>query len=438
MLTLPCALPRRSAARNPRRGAHPADRDRRRDRRDPHPDRRGRPEAAGEPHPDRSRLVPPRQDRAPPPRARARRAARGDGDAAEAAGPAEGPRSSLSCASDYDDDGLGDGARGARAARTTERRADGRPCPAAPTPTRDAIFAAYEADADDGFRQHLGASLIGKSCERALWYDFRWATPARFPGRMLRLFETGQLEEARLVRNLRRIGATVLEVDPETGRQWRVEAHGGHFGGSLDGVALGLLEAPKTWHVLEFKTHSAKSFRELVAKGVRRGQAAALGADAGLHASDRAHPGDVPRGLQGHRRAPCRAGPRRRRRRRAAARQGRPGSSPRPGRRRGSPRTRPGSSAGSATTTSSATAVSGRRSHLPVLPAFDAGRGRLALRALAAAPRPRHPAPGLRAAPVHARPRPRRGGRRRRRPRRLPDGATAAPGSNDAREAMAC
>ena len=33
-------------------------------------------------------------------------------------------------------------------------------------------------------------------------------------------------------------------------------------------VALGLLEAPKTWHVVEFKTHSAKSFRELAAKGV--------------------------------------------------------------------------------------------------------------------------------------------------------------------------
>ena len=141
--------------------------------------------------------------------------------------------------------------------------------PILPSPTRDAIFAAYEAQAGSGFRPHLGASLIGKDCERALWFDFRWTTRHQHPGRLLRLFETGQLEEARLVRNLRSTGATVLEVDPETGRQIRVEAHGGHFGGSLDGIALGLLEAPKTWHVLEFKTHSAKSFRELVAKGVR-------------------------------------------------------------------------------------------------------------------------------------------------------------------------
>ena len=140
--------------------------------------------------------------------------------------------------------------------------------PAPPTPTLTAIYASYEARQGDGFRDHLGASIIGKSCARALWYDFRWVMPSRHSGRLLRLFETGQLEEDRLVRNLRTTGASVLEVDPETGRQFRVEAHGGHFGGSLDGVAISILEAPKTWHVLEFKTHGTKSFADLTAKGV--------------------------------------------------------------------------------------------------------------------------------------------------------------------------
>ena len=37
---------------------------------------------------------------------------------------------------------------------------------------------------------HLGASIIGKDCERALWYDFRWVTRWAFTGRMLRLFDT--------------------------------------------------------------------------------------------------------------------------------------------------------------------------------------------------------------------------------------------------------
>jgi len=140
--------------------------------------------------------------------------------------------------------------------------------PEASTPTLSAIYEAYESEHRGDFRDHLGASLIGKPCERALWYDFRWVTLLQFPGRILRLFETGQMEEARLVRNLRATGATVLEVDPETGRQWRIEAYGGHFGGSLDAVAVGLREAPTTWHVVEFKTHSAKSFRDLAGKGV--------------------------------------------------------------------------------------------------------------------------------------------------------------------------
>ena len=71
--------------------------------------------------------------------------------------------------------------------------------PTPPTPTLTAIYAAYENLQGDGFREHLGASLIGKPCGRALWFDFRWVTPSRFSGRMLRLFETGQREEDRIV-----------------------------------------------------------------------------------------------------------------------------------------------------------------------------------------------------------------------------------------------
>lgn len=142
--------------------------------------------------------------------------------------------------------------------------------PPPPAPTLDAIYTAYEAEGDDGFRDHLGASIISKECERALWYDFRWVTRSAFSGRMLRLFETGRLEEDRLVRDLRRTGATVLDCDPDTGRQWRVEAHGGHFGGSMDAVAIGLREAPATRHVVEFKTHNQSSLTALRKDGVQR------------------------------------------------------------------------------------------------------------------------------------------------------------------------
>lgn len=131
------------------------------------------------------------------------------------------------------------------------------------------IYQAYENDADEGNRPHLGASLIGRECERQLWLTFRWVDKKKFSGRMLRLFETGQLAEARFVANLRRIGVEVHDVTPD-GKQWRVETLGGHFAGSMDGAGCGFPEAPKTWAVLEFKTHGEKSFKELVAKRVEK------------------------------------------------------------------------------------------------------------------------------------------------------------------------
>jgi hypothetical protein len=143
------------------------------------------------------------------------------------------------------------------------------PLPPPRNPTVDAIYQAYETNAEDGFRPHLGASLIGNECERALFFTFRWATVERHDGRLLRLFQTGHLAEHRFVADLRSIGCEVQEVNPETGQQWRVSAVMGHFAGSMDGVVLGLPEAPKTWHVAEFKTHGEKSFTELKKKGVK-------------------------------------------------------------------------------------------------------------------------------------------------------------------------
>lgn len=135
------------------------------------------------------------------------------------------------------------------------------------TATATAIYGAYEARREPP-RAHLGASVIGRPCSRQLWFGFRWAYAEQHDGRVLRLFERGQREEAWLASDLRAAGVNLLTVDPRTGQQFRFSAVGGHFGGSMDGAGVGFPEAPKTWHVWECKTHSAKSFAELVAKGV--------------------------------------------------------------------------------------------------------------------------------------------------------------------------
>ena len=136
-------------------------------------------------------------------------------------------------------------------------------------PIVKAIYDAYENSRRSAHRQHLGGSQIGHSCSRALWYQFRWAWHEKHDGRILRLFETGDREEARVVQNLRAAGCTVWERDPETGMQPRFSALGGHFALSLDGVVEGLPESSKP-HTLEVKTMSEKYFKSMASMGLEK------------------------------------------------------------------------------------------------------------------------------------------------------------------------
>jgi len=140
----------------------------------------------------------------------------------------------------------------------------------AATKTAELIDAALLAKADNGFRPHLGASQIGKPCERALWYAFRWATRAKFPARILRVFARGHREEAHLTALLELAGIRVHTFDPTTGKQYRLG--GAHFSGSCDGMADGVPESPRVRHIVEFKTTNAKGFAKLQADGVQKAQ----------------------------------------------------------------------------------------------------------------------------------------------------------------------
>lgn len=132
-----------------------------------------------------------------------------------------------------------------------------------------AVVAAEARSNHDRLHPRLSASSLGEECEAKLWHSFRWThEQEQFEGRLLRLFETGNVYEERLVGLLRLAGVKVDAVDPETGEQFRVVFADGHASGRTDGEAVGLPEAPKTRHLLECKTHSDKSFAELVKHGV--------------------------------------------------------------------------------------------------------------------------------------------------------------------------
>ncbi len=139
---------------------------------------------------------------------------------------------------------------------------------------------AYRED-EDGYRSHLGASVIGGKCARAVFYAWRWASKgsprgkarepkAKAESRMRRLWNRGHLEEGRFIAMMLMIGASVYQQDAE-GKQFRISALGGHFSGAGDGIVVGIPDLPRGVPALsEYKTHSDKSFEELRELGVQK------------------------------------------------------------------------------------------------------------------------------------------------------------------------
>lgn len=138
---------------------------------------------------------------------------------------------------------------------------------------------AYRDD-EDSYRSHLGASVIGAKCERSIYYGHRWAykraprgkkgePTKKAESRMRRLWNRGHLEEGRFISLLLMIGVQVYQQDAE-GKQFRITNFNGHFSGAGDGVLLGVPDLPHGVPCLgEFKTHSGKSFDDLIEFGVK-------------------------------------------------------------------------------------------------------------------------------------------------------------------------
>lgn len=134
--------------------------------------------------------------------------------------------------------------------------------------TLAAIDDFIESNQEDGNRNHLGASLIGRPCSLQLWFIFRWAKKPRHRAQLLRLFNRGHLEEDRFVKYLRDAGMRVWDVDAQ-GQQFRIIDCDGHFGGSSDGVAMEVPDVPVGEACLtEYKTKGDKPFKKLVTEGI--------------------------------------------------------------------------------------------------------------------------------------------------------------------------
>lgn len=140
------------------------------------------------------------------------------------------------------------------------------PIPRITPSTQRAVQDALESQGDDWESVGVPAGDIGVECDRAIWLSFRRASvPEVITWRKRRIFERGNIEEERLLDLLRMVGVTVW------GEQDRVRAVGGHLRGKIDGRALGLLEAPKTEHVVECKSAKDEYFKKVKKHGVKIG-----------------------------------------------------------------------------------------------------------------------------------------------------------------------
>lgn len=121
----------------------------------------------------------------------------------------------------------------------------------------------------------IGPGDCANECDRYIWNSYRWVSEAeKFTGQQLLLFESGNEYERRIIAELKAAGIAVTEVDPDTKKQFKVFALGGHVRGKMDGKAINVPEAPKTEHIVEAKSHNEKSYTALKKKGVKESKPA--------------------------------------------------------------------------------------------------------------------------------------------------------------------
>lgn len=134
---------------------------------------------------------------------------------------------------------------------------------------REQINQFYVDNAEDGYRSHLGWSVIGHPCLRYIYYHWNWMQREEHEGRMEAIFIEGHKIETEIRKILKSRGAIFLDTVDEDGNQLKVSDLGNHFGGSCDGVftwpSIGLTEPT----LLECKSIKSQGFKPLVTKGVQ-------------------------------------------------------------------------------------------------------------------------------------------------------------------------
>ena len=120
-------------------------------------------------------------------------------------------------------------------------------------------------------RDYLGASQIGHVCERAVWYSLNGYAPKQKTWKSVLAIEDGYATEELTISRLSKVEG--IEVHS---RQAGFSDMEGRFKGHIDGIICGLLQAPKTPHLLEIKSCNEAKFKNLIKAKEEKGEKDAL------------------------------------------------------------------------------------------------------------------------------------------------------------------
>jgi hypothetical protein len=120
-------------------------------------------------------------------------------------------------------------------------------------------------------RGYLGASEIGESCHRKIWYNYRWWAPQVFDPRIKDIFLLGHAIEELVLAKFKNDNPNFKVYDKKPdGRQFRFTKMGGAFAGSLDAIIKGFVEFPDTPVVVDVKSFKESRFKNWQRKGVKQ------------------------------------------------------------------------------------------------------------------------------------------------------------------------
>ena len=111
-------------------------------------------------------------------------------------------------------------------------------------------------------RSYLGLSQVGHKCPRWLWYKHRGRPETPIKGRVLRLFELGNIVEDQLFLDFARAGFTISDAQKEVSI-YNIDVK---LTGHIDGIITGLLESNQP-HLWECKSMNNKGFQKLKKHG---------------------------------------------------------------------------------------------------------------------------------------------------------------------------